>query len=150
MIPGRLQYFLEHFETTKNATKYGPSDPVCITRILKNIGTIWEHPWNIFFISENLKIWFVGRYACLTFGSCIFHFVNNARFWNLKIGNMNIKNTYIENFRICSFQIGSCSNWNIETGKFNTRIIAKLVLYKMFMHYCVGITLRTFNKYFSI
>ena len=37
MILDRLQYFLEHFWIDQKSTKYGPSGPVFITRILKKI-----------------------------------------------------------------------------------------------------------------
>ena len=32
MIPDRLQFFLDFFGTTNNVTKYGPSNPVSITK----------------------------------------------------------------------------------------------------------------------
>ena len=37
MILERLQYFLEHFGSTKKSTKSGTSDDVFITKILKTI-----------------------------------------------------------------------------------------------------------------
>ena len=47
--------FWNIFGTTNNATKSGPSDPVFITKVLHKLKEIWQHPYNIFFISENLK-----------------------------------------------------------------------------------------------
>ena len=46
MIPDRLQDFLDEFWNLANFTKYGPSEPVFITKILQKIqdkyGDIFE------------------------------------------------------------------------------------------------------------
>ena len=124
-------------KTSKKSTKYGPSDPVFITKILQKIQEqLWEHPWEILFLhiwdSEILKN---GRSVYLTCRLSNFYFwhfdllkfrkFEISSFEILKFGNSE---TYVVVFfaKIHCWEFVNCEFWMlIKTLKFWTFGISK-------------------------
>ena len=90
--------FWNMFGTTKNVTKYGPSDPV------------WEHPWNIF---SYLRTWnsdSFGRYVCLTFWNYL-----KIEKWTLENEMLDNKIHEIRNLKSWKLEIWTFVNWTFES-----------------------------------
>ena len=97
--------------TSEISTKSGPSDPVSITKTFQKIPEIWGHPWQILFISENLKLWFLFVKVCAPqFCICLFWMFESrhvtfliltiCKFWKSRIGHCQIDIFQIDNFQI--------------------------------------------------
>ena len=78
MIPNRLQDFLSDIWSFEHFAKYGPSDPIVVNKILQKYKKIWEHPGNIFFISENQKNVFVESIGTDSFSKSVFFEISST------------------------------------------------------------------------
>ena len=111
-----FRMFLELSKIDQKSTKYGPSDPVFITKTLQKIQEkLWEHPWTILFSYRiiwtfenyrgyvyisfwNYGVWLVGNLI-----------MNLLTFWKFKISKMEIGHYGME---ICKFW--RFVNWKME------------------------------------
>ena len=113
MIPDRLQYFLDFFERPTMWPNMDPRTPYLSPKYFKTCKKLWEHPWKIGFISENLKFWKLWKV-------CVYKFLKfeNLKMWNiwafeiLKIWGLKLENlkvwkwTYeLENLKFGNFDI---------------------------------------------
>ena len=127
MIPDRLQNCWDDFWNDQTSTKYGPSDPVFITKILqqiKNNGSVLGH---IIFIFANLVFGEIRNVivsncsTCWNFIFLIWKFEISISeslsvdiVGNLKLGILWIDNWNFDNVNFVFLELDSWQSWSLK------------------------------------